>query len=107
MQDLNITDARGGAAFTVRVVPRASKTEIVGLMDDGALKIRLTAPPTDGKANQALVKFLADLLDVHRDQIEIVAGHSGRAKIISVIGITPAEVDRRFGLALQSEDYTD
>jgi uncharacterized protein (TIGR00251 family) len=104
MREFNITDARGGAAFTVRVVPKASKTEIVGLMDDGALKIRLTAPPTDGKANKALIKFLAKVLGVKRDQIEIVAGHSGREKIISVIGIMPAEVDALLGLSPEGKD---
>ena len=94
MREFKITDAKGGAAFTVRVTTRASKTEIVGLMDDGALKIRLTAPPVEGKANEALIGFLADVLGVKRDQLEIIAGHTGREKLISVIGITPDEVNR-------------
>ena len=93
MRDFKITDAKGGAAFTVRVVPKASKTEIAGLMDDGALKIRLTAPAVDGKANDALIKFLAEVLDCKRDQIEIVAGHTSRGKLISVIGVSPDKVD--------------
>ena len=93
MREFKITDAKGGAAFTVRVVTKASKTEIVGLMDDGALKIRLTAPPVEGKANQALIEFLADVLNVKRDQIEIIAGHTSREKLISVIGVTPDQVD--------------
>ena len=93
MREFKITDAKGGAAFTVRVVPKASKTEIIGLMDDGALKVRLTAPPVEGKANEALIAFLADVLSVRRDQVEIVAGHGGREKLISVIGITPDEVN--------------
>lgn len=104
MREFKITDAKSGAAFTVRVVPKASKTEIVGMMDDGAIKIRLTDAPTDGKANKALVKFLAKVLDVKRDQIEIVAGHSSRQKIISVIGISPAEVDARLGVSSKDGD---
>lgn len=105
MREFKITDAKGGAAFTVRVVPKASKTEIIGLMDDGALKVRLTAPPVEGKANEALIAFLADVLSVRRDQVEIVAGHSGREKLISVIGITPDEVNNiLIPAALGSDD---
>jgi uncharacterized protein (TIGR00251 family) len=99
MRDFNITDAKGGAAFSVRVVPKASKTEIVGLMADGVLKVRLNAPPSDGKANKALVAFLAEVLGVRREQVEIVAGFTGREKIISVVGISPGEVDARLGLS--------
>ena len=105
MREFKITDAKGGAAFTVRVVPRASKTEIIGLMDDGALKVRLTAPPAEGKANEALVEFLAEVLSVRRDQIEIIAGHKGREKLISVIGITPDQVNQiLIPAALDKED---
>jgi len=105
MREFKITDAKGGAAFTVRVVPRASKTEIIGLMDDGALKVRLTAPPVEGKANEALIEFLSEVLSVRRDQIEIIAGHSGREKLISVIGITPDQVNQiLIPAALDGED---
>ena len=104
MREFKITDARGGAAFTVRLVPRASKNEIVGVMDDGAIKIRVTAPPTDGKANEALIAFLSDFLDVRKDQIEIVAGHTSREKLISVIGITPDEVDELLPLSTIEDD---
>ena len=93
MRDFKITDAKGGAAFGVRVVPRASKSEIVGIMDDGALKIRLTAPAVDGKANEALIALLADALNCKRDQIEIVVGHTSKGKLISVIGVTPDQIN--------------
>jgi uncharacterized protein (TIGR00251 family) len=88
-----ITDARGGAAFTVRVVTRARQREIVGIQDDGALKIRLTNAPD--AANEELVKFLAEKLQVSLSQIEIVAGEKGREKIITVEGIAPGVVDER------------
>src|SRR5258705_2211477 len=75
-----ITDAKRGAAFTVRVVTRAQKNEIVGIQDNNSLKIRLTASPNEGQANEALIKFLADRLGVPESALEIVAG-PGRADI--------------------------
>ena len=91
-----ITDAEGGAAFPVRVVPRASKNEVSGRHGD-AVKIRLTAPPVEGAANQALINFLADTLGVRKNQIEILSGHASRDKIVCVVGMTPQEVEERLG----------
>lgn len=88
-----ITDAKRGAAFTVRVVTRAQKNEIVGVQEDKSLKIRLTASPTEGQANDALIKFLAERLDVPESSIEIVAGKDNRDKWISVSGISTADVE--------------
>ncbi|MBM4467450.1 MAG: YggU family protein [Chloroflexi bacterium] len=73
MGQLKITEVEGGVTFAVRVVPRASRNEIVGVQGD-ALKVRLTAPPVEGKANEALVAFLAQRLGVRKSQVEIVAG---------------------------------
>lgn len=95
MRKFKITDAKGGAAFTVRVVTRARRREIVGIQDDGALKIRLTSPPRDNRANDELVEFLSETLGVNKSRIEIVAGARGREKIISVEGISPNAVDQR------------
>ncbi|MEP7284533.1 MAG: DUF167 domain-containing protein [Chloroflexota bacterium] len=88
-----ITDAKRGAAFTVRVVTRAQKNEIVGVQEDNSLKIRLTASPNDGQANDALIKFLAERLGVTEGDIEIVAGKDSRDKWISVAGISTADVE--------------
>jgi uncharacterized protein (TIGR00251 family) len=90
---MKITNARGGAAITVKVTPRAPRTEVSGLMDDGTLKIRLAAPPTGGAANKLLVEFLSQLLDLPRGQIDIIAGETSERKLISLIGISPREVD--------------
>ena len=91
-----IKDAVGGAAFSVRVVTRATRAEIVGIQEDGVLKVRLTASPVDGNAvNEELVTFLAQRLQVASNAIEIVAGHSGREKLISVDGIQPADLEER------------
>ncbi len=93
-----ITDARGGAAFAVRVVTKAEVSEIVGTQEDGALRVRLIASPAgDPAANQELVQLLAKQLQVSTNKIEIVAGAGGRDKMISVEGITTADLETRFG----------
>ena len=89
-----ITDARGGAALNIRVVTQAERTEIVGIQDDGVLKIRLMASPAgDPAANKELIEFLAARLGVSTDHLEIVAGASGREKIVSVEGVTSDQVE--------------
>ncbi|MEE8408106.1 MAG: DUF167 domain-containing protein [Myxococcota bacterium] len=70
----------------VLVSPRASRTRIVGVHDE-RLKIHLAAPPVDGKANDLLVRFLADMLEVSRAQIEIVGGPSGRRKTVRLSSV--------------------
>lgn len=87
-----ITNAKGGAAFPVRVVPRASKNEISGRYKE-AIKIRLTAPPVEGAANEALIAFLSEVLGVGKSQIEIISGHASRDKIVCVVGLPPREVE--------------
>jgi uncharacterized protein len=91
-----VTDARDGARLTVRVVPRASRTAVVGVMGEGAeaaVKIALQAPPVEGRANEALVEFLSDLLSVRRSEIEIASGEHGRNKVVVVRGKSAAEVN--------------
>jgi uncharacterized protein (TIGR00251 family) len=89
-------EATGGVAFAIRVVTRATSTEIVGLQDDGSLRIRLIASPAGSpEANKELVDFLAAKLDVSTDKIEIVAGERDRDKIVSVEGITPEQVETK------------
>ena len=78
--------------FSVKVVPRASKNQIVGKEGD-EVKIRLNAPPVDGKANEALVKFLAASLGVRQRQVEIVAGVSSRHKVVRITGVTARQIE--------------
>ena len=87
-----------GARFKVRVTPRSSRNECGGLHGD-ALKIKLNAPPVDGKANQALIGFLAELLQVKPGRLEVAAGLTSRTKTIQVSGLSPDEVLQRLGLA--------
>jgi uncharacterized protein len=76
-----------GSAITVRVSPRSSRNEITEILEDGTIKIRLTAAPVDGAANTALIKLLADVLEIAPSQIEIVAGQSGKDKLITITGL--------------------
>jgi uncharacterized protein (TIGR00251 family) len=79
--------------LSTRIQPRASKNEITR-MENGGLKIRLTAPPVDGAANEALVRFLADTLSVSRSQVEIVSGQTSRDKIVRISGVGKADAER-------------
>jgi hypothetical protein len=88
-------DARSGSAITVKVTPKSKANKVQGVMDDGTIKIHITAPPEDGKANEMLMEFLAEKLGLKANQIEIVAGLSSERKLISLIGISPDEVDAR------------
>lgn len=96
-----ITDARGGAALSIRVVTHAEKTELAGIHDDGSLKIRLMASPAgDPAANQELLGFLAQVLGVSLQNLEIVVGEGGREKIVSIEGLTTGQVEERLNAGL-------
>jgi uncharacterized protein (TIGR00251 family) len=84
-----------GSAIAVRVIPRARKNEIVELLSDGTVRIRLTAPPAEGKANDVLTVFLADVLGIPKSKIEIVAGLRGRDKLVSVIDMDADSVHQK------------
>ena len=81
----------GGTLLAVKLQPRASKNEIGAPLGD-ELKIKVTAPPVDAAANEALVKFLAEKLDCPRGKVELVRGHTSRHKTIMVHGFRPDEV---------------
>jgi hypothetical protein len=81
----------------LRIQPRASREEIAGVTGD-AIRIRLTAPPVAGTANDALVRLLAALLKVPRSAVELVSGHSGRTKLVAVTGVSVEETAQRLGV---------
>jgi uncharacterized protein (TIGR00251 family) len=85
-------ELNGAVTFAVKVVPRASKNQVAGIEGD-AIKIRLNAPPVDGKANAALIEFLADGLNLSRSQIEIVTGHTSRHKVVRIRGATLKQIE--------------
>ena len=86
-----ISSTSDGVLLRLKVVPNAPRTLVDGPHGD-ALKVRLQAPPVDGKANEALVRFLADALDCPRAAIRVSAGATGRWKSIQVAGLAPAAV---------------
>ena len=77
-------EKENGIVLSVRVVPRASKDALAGLLGDEALKIRIQAPPVEGKANAYLVKFLSKRWKISRTNIEILSGETGRNKRIEI-----------------------
>lgn len=79
----------------MRVIPRAKRNGIAEIMEDGTIKIRVTAPPVEGKANRALINYLADILNVAKSKINIVQGESNRNKVIEVIGLDQMEILRK------------
>ncbi len=87
-------DEAGGAVLEVLVQPRASRTRAVG-EHDGRLKVQLAAPPIDGEANAALVRFLADALGVRKADVAIGRGETGRRKTVRVAGIGAALASAR------------
>ncbi len=82
----------GGVELALRIVPRASREGVAGEMG-GALKIRLRAPPVDGKANEALREFLADRLGVPVRAVILVSGETGRQKRVRVAGVSAAAAE--------------
>ncbi|MBI4673875.1 MAG: YggU family protein [Chloroflexi bacterium] len=84
-------ESRDGITFSVKVIPRAKRDEIVGVEGE-AVKIRLNAPPVEGRANEALIKFLAQVLGVARAQVEIVRGDTSRRKVVRVRGVGLAKI---------------
>ena len=94
-RDFHLHDGKKGAALALRVTPRASKNEIVEVLNDGTIKVHLTAPPVEGKANEALLKFMSEVLDVPLSCLDIVAGAGGRDKLISVTDMDATVVHRK------------
>ena len=90
-----MSDGQKGSALAVRITPRASSNEIAELLDDGTIRVRLAAPPTDNEANEALLVYLAEILGVPKSKLEIVAGSDGRDKLISVVDMDVEMVHQR------------
>jgi uncharacterized protein (TIGR00251 family) len=83
---IRITPIAQGVCLEVQVQPRSSRNQVVG-EQDGRLKIKLTAPPVEGEANQALINFLAHLLELPRRNIKLLKGESSRHKLIEISGL--------------------
>jgi len=94
---VTIHDTPSAATFVVKVHPRAKKNAITGAIGN-ALKLSLTAPPIEGRANEACIEFLANLLKLPRSSVTIASGQNSRRKVIRVVGVSAEEVRKRIGL---------
>jgi uncharacterized protein (TIGR00251 family) len=88
---LQLQTQDGAVILAVRVQPRASKTEIAGVLD-GSLKVRLQAPALEDRANEALCEFLAHLLKTPKSAVRILSGHRSRSKRVEIRGVTEQQV---------------
>ena len=96
MSDEPVRAADGGVTLAVRVTPRASRNQVIGL-DHGAIKIKLTAPPVDGAANAALIEFVAAWLGVRPSAVSIAGGGKSRHKLVYIRGLTAEGVYKKLG----------
>ena len=97
MTSLDVKQSDGGVVLMVKVVPRSSRTSIAGQLD-GMVKIKISAPPEKGKANQSLIEFLAKHLGVKKNEIEIVAGSASPVKKVRILNISAEKVLRHLTL---------
>lgn len=90
MLPITIRDTPDGCVLAVRVHPGARRNAVTGI-HDGAIKISLTTPPTDGRANDALIAFLAERLHIPRARIALLTGATSRSKSLRIVGIRAAQ----------------
>lgn len=88
-----ITESQDGILLNVKIIPNAPRSKVDGMLGD-LLKIRIQAPPVDGKANAALLKFLAQELDVPASNLTVLSGHTGRIKRIAVAGVKKQQAEK-------------
>ena len=94
MEQLKIQQAGNAVVFSVKVVPRSSKTALAGILG-GMLKVKLAAAPEKGKANQSLIEFLADTICVKKNTVKITAGLTSPIKTIEITGISAKSVNKK------------
>ena len=94
-----IKESASGVTFAVRVHPRSRKNAITGVVGD-SLKLALTAPPVEGKANQAVIEFFADLFAIPRSSVTIASGETNRNKVIRISGLSRAALEKRLAEVL-------
>jgi len=93
-RNFDLHDGKTGSALAVRIIPRSSRNEITEILDDGMVKIRLAVPNLEEPANQGLIKFLAELLQINPANIEIVAGQHGKDKLVTILGVDSATLQQ-------------
>jgi uncharacterized protein (TIGR00251 family) len=94
-----VNETAKGVTFAVKVHPRARKNAITGIVGD-ALKLALTAPPVEGRANQAVMEFFAELFEIPRSSVTIASGETSRNKVVRIAGLTKAAIAARLAACL-------
>jgi len=95
-----VHESAQGISFAVKVHPRARKNAITGVMGD-ALKLALTAPPVEGRANQAVIEFFAELFAIPRSSVTIASGETSRNKLVRISGLSRTAVEQRLARATE------
>ena len=88
-------DGKRGSALALRITPRSSRNQIAGVLNDGTVKVHLAADPADDKLNTELIAFLAEVLGVPKSRVEVVAGESGRDKLVSILDMDTETAHQR------------
>jgi uncharacterized protein (TIGR00251 family) len=96
---ISVSESARGVSFSIKVHPRARKNAITGTIGD-ALKLALTAPPVEGKANLAVIEFFADLFEIPRSSVTIASGETSRNKVVRISGMSRQVVEERLSGAL-------
>jgi hypothetical protein len=96
-----IKETAGNVVFLIQVLPRSSQCKLVGFQGD-FLKIKITAPPVDGRANEECIRFLADILGIKKDQVHILGGLKAKKKTIAIQGLTKKDVEAVLSARLPS-----
>jgi uncharacterized protein (TIGR00251 family) len=96
-----IQESAKGISFAIKVHPRARRNAITGMVG-GALKLALTAPPVDGKANHAVIEFFADLFAIPRSSVTIASGETSRNKVVRIAGVSKPLAEQRLAENLKS-----
>ncbi|MDI6791278.1 MAG: DUF167 domain-containing protein [bacterium] len=96
MSDFGITPSPEGVRFKIKVIPKSSVNKIIG-PEEGMLKVKVTPPPADGAANEAVIKLLAKSLGISKSSVVIVSGHRSRIKEIQIRGISEGELEEKLG----------
>jgi uncharacterized protein YggU (UPF0235/DUF167 family) len=94
-RNFDLHNGQRGSALAVRITPRASRNQIVGVLEDGTVKVHLATEPSDEEINLEVVVFLSEVLGVPTSRLEIVAGVSGRDKLVSVLDMDVDTVNQR------------
>lgn len=92
-----VKETGNGVIFHIHVVPKSAKNECAGIQGD-AIKLKITAPPVEGQANDACIRFLSDLLGVKKNQVTIISGHKSRKKTVAIQGKGKKEIEVVFSI---------